>query len=179
MQYNDLQAHRIPTYSGIRRCHTSMWVDRPQYLKKQVYHMSDTYHHRVLKLHNYTVKLRKEPNKLRTNELFYWIASCDRCHAWGRWCLLSRGHLVALLAGPVSHTSIQYMNYVEIFNFSMDLSVIYLLVLVSVEFPSCVVVTPSWNIIICFWGRVEYKIVLFYFKTLYSLDMNQYQTVFR
>ena len=30
-----------------------------------------------------------------------------------------------LLAGPVSHTSNQYMDFVEIFNVSPDLSTIY------------------------------------------------------
>ena len=34
--------------------------------------------------------------------------------------------LVVLLAGPISDTSTQYMNYfVEIFNISLDLSTIY------------------------------------------------------
>ena len=30
-----------------------------------------------------------------------------------------------LLAGPISHTSAQYMDFVEIFNISQDLSSIY------------------------------------------------------
>ena len=30
-----------------------------------------------------------------------------------------------LLGGPISHTSIQYMDFVEIFNVSLDLSTIY------------------------------------------------------
>ena len=30
-----------------------------------------------------------------------------------------------LLAGPISHTSIQYMDFVEIFNISLDFSSIY------------------------------------------------------
>ena len=30
-----------------------------------------------------------------------------------------------LLAGPVSHTSAQYMDFVEIFNIVLDLSTIY------------------------------------------------------
>ena len=33
-------------------------------------------------------------------------ASCDKCHAWGRQCLLNPEHLVVLLAGPISHNSI-------------------------------------------------------------------------
>ena len=30
-----------------------------------------------------------------------------------------------LLAGPISHTSTQYIDYVEILNISLDLSAIY------------------------------------------------------
>ena len=53
------------------------------------------------------------------------IASCDGCHAWGRWCLLNPEHLVVSLAGPISHTSTQYMDFVEIVSISLDLSTIY------------------------------------------------------
>ena len=35
------------------------------------------------------------------------------------------------------------MDYVEIFNISLDLATIYLLVLVGVELLLCLVVTPS------------------------------------
>ena len=42
------------------------------------------------------------------------------------------GHLVVLLPGPISHTRIQYIDYIEFFNISLDLSPIYLLVLVGV-----------------------------------------------
>ena len=52
-----------------------------------------------------------------------------------------------LLAGPISHTGIQYMDFVEIFNVSLDLSTIYFiyLILVGVEIPLCIdtVVTLS------------------------------------
>ena len=48
-----------------------------------------------------------------------------------------------LLAGTVSHTSIQYVDYVEIFNIALDLSTIHVLALVGVELSLCVVVTPS------------------------------------
>ena len=57
--------------------------------------------------------------------------------------LLNPEHLVVLLAGPVSHTSIQYVDYVEISNIALDLSTIHLLALVGVELSLCVVVTPS------------------------------------
>ena len=49
------------------------------------------------------------------------IASCDG----GRWHLLNPEHLVVLLAGPISHSSTQYMDFGEIFNISLDLSTIY------------------------------------------------------
>ena len=35
-------------------------------------------------------------------------------------------NLVVLLAGPISHTSTQYMDSVEIFNIALDLSTIYI-----------------------------------------------------
>ena len=47
-----------------------------------------------------------------------------------------------LLAGPVSHTITQYMGHVEIFNISLDFSII-LLLLLAVELPLCIVVTLS------------------------------------
>ena len=34
-------------------------------------------------------------------------------------------HLVVLLARPISHTGTQYMDFVEIFNISLDLSTIH------------------------------------------------------
>ena len=45
------------------------------------------------------------------------------------------------LAGPISHTSTQYMDFVEIFNISLDLSTIYVLILVGVELPLCIALT--------------------------------------
>ena len=48
-----------------------------------------------------------------------------------------------LLAGPISHISVQYMDFVEIFNVSaLDLSTVYFvfLVLVGVELPLCIIV---------------------------------------
>ena len=48
-----------------------------------------------------------------------------------------------LLAGPISHTSTQFMDFVEIFSISLDLSTIYFLILVGVELPLCIVVTLS------------------------------------
>ena len=55
-----------------------------------------------------------------------------------------------LLTGPISHTSTQYMDFVEIFNTVPDLSIIFFLNLVGVERPLCVVVTLSQNAITCF-----------------------------
>ena len=71
------------------------------------------------------------------------IASCDGCHAWGRRRLFNPEHLVVLLAGPISHTSTQYILILSIFYISMDLSTNYLFILVGVELPLCVVVTLS------------------------------------
>ena len=51
-----------------------------------------------------------------------------------------------LLAGPISHTSIQYMDFVEIFNISLNLSAIYFAHLVGVELPLCIVVTLSYSV---------------------------------
>ena len=47
-----------------------------------------------------------------------------------------------LLAGPISHTSIQYMEFVEVFNISLDLSTIYFIfpILVGIELPLSLVV---------------------------------------
>ena len=74
----------------------------------------------------------------RHNRIFTWIShldlsilyltatcSCAGCHAWGKGCLLNPEHLVVLLAGPISHTSIQHMDFVKIFNSRPDLSTIY------------------------------------------------------
>ena len=48
-----------------------------------------------------------------------------------------------VLAEPMSHTSIQCMHFVEIFSVSLDVSTIFLLVLMGAELPLCVVVTLS------------------------------------
>ena len=64
--------------------------------------------------------------------------------------MLNLEHLVGLLAGPISHTSIQYMDYVEIFNISLDLSAIYLLVSMGVGDTLSVAVTLSYKAITCF-----------------------------
>ena len=42
-----------------------------------------------------------------------------------------------LLAGPISHTSTRYMDFVEIFNIILDLSITCFLILVGVELPLC------------------------------------------
>ena len=46
------------------------------------------------------------------------IVSCDRCHARGRRPLLNPEHLVVLLAGPISHTSTQYIDFVDFLHFN-------------------------------------------------------------
>ena len=47
-----------------------------------------------------------------------------------------------LWTGPICHTNIQYMDFIKIFNVSLDLSTIYFifLVLVGAELPLCIVV---------------------------------------
>ena len=60
--------------------------------------------------------------------------------------ILNQEHLVMLLAEPISHASTPYMDSVEIFNIWLDLSTIYLIILVGVELPLCtlcIVVTLS------------------------------------
>ena len=46
------------------------------------------------------------------------IVSCDGCHAWGRRRLLNPEHLVVLLAGPIPHTSTQYIDFVDFLHFT-------------------------------------------------------------
>ena len=61
--------------------------------------------------------------------------------------------MVVLLAGPISHTSIQYMDFVAIFTFSMFdwICLLFtLLILVGVELSLCLVVILSENAITCF-----------------------------
>ena len=58
--------------------------------------------------------------------ILYLIASCDGgYYVRERQHLHNPEHLVVLLAGPISRTSIQYMDFVEMFNISLDLSTIY------------------------------------------------------
>ena len=47
-----------------------------------------------------------------------------------------------LLAGPISQTSTQYMDIIEVFNVSLFLSTIYFtfLILMGAELPLCIVV---------------------------------------
>ena len=78
------------------------------------------------------------------------------------------GHV---LAGPISHTSTQYMDFVEIFNISLDLSTIYI-----AHFSGCwasFVYSSRYPRIVwpVFWSQVEHKIVSFYFvhSPLYQL----------
>ena len=42
-----------------------------------------------------------------------------------------------LLAGPISHTSTRYMDFVEIFNIVLDLLLLVFLILVGIELPLC------------------------------------------
>ena len=55
-----------------------------------------------------------------------------------------------LLAGPISHTSTRCMDFVEIFNIILDLSITFS------HFSGCsasfmfIMITLSWNAITCF-----------------------------
>ena len=50
----------------------------------------------------------------------------------------------------ISYTGTQCMDFVEIFNVSLDVSTFFLLILVDVELPLSIVVTLSQNAITCF-----------------------------
>ena len=82
-----------------------------------------------------------------------------------------------LLAGPISHTGIQYMDFIKIINISLELSIYFIfLILVDVELPLCIVVivvTLSYNAIICFLRQVEYKCSVLF------LDLRSIQGVFQ
>ena len=69
------------------------------------------------------------------------IDSCDGCHAWGRRCLLNPEHLVVLLAGPISHTSTQDVDFVDFLHFNGSVYQLFCFFLVGVELPLHVVVT--------------------------------------
>ena len=55
-----------------------------------------------------------------------------------------------LLAGPISNTGIQYLNFIEIFNFHWICAITYFVHLVGVELPLCIVVTLFQNTVTCF-----------------------------
>ena len=55
-----------------------------------------------------------------------------------------------LLAGPISHTGTQYIDFVDFFIFHWICLPSALLILVGVELPLCVVVTLSQNVVLCF-----------------------------
>ena len=59
-----------------------------------------------------------------------------------------------LLAVPMSHPGTQYMDFVEIFNISLDLSAIYFAHFTG-RMPKPV-----------FWSQVKYEMVLFYYYLL-------------
>ena len=48
-----------------------------------------------------------------------------------------------LLAGPISHTSTQYIDFVDFFAFHWICLPFILVILVGVELPLCVIVTLS------------------------------------
>ena len=50
-----------------------------------------------------------------------------------------------LLAGPISHTSTQYMDFVETFNISLDFYTIYFAILASFVY-NCYYVLECYNL---------------------------------
>ena len=67
-------------------------------------------------------------------------------HARGRRHLLNPEHLVVLLAGLISHTSTQYIDFVDFFTFHWIRLPFILLILVGTELPLCLVVTLSYTV---------------------------------
>ena len=55
-----------------------------------------------------------------------------------------------LLAGQISHTSTQYIDFVDFFTFHWICLPFILLILVGVELPLCAIVTLSLNAVSCF-----------------------------
>ena len=58
-----------------------------------------------------------------------------------------------LLAGPISHTSTQYIDLVDFLYFTGFVYYLFLFFLVGVELPLCAVVTLSQNVVL--WSQVE------------------------
>ena len=74
-----------------------------------------------------------------------------------------------LLVGPISHTSTQYMDFVEVSIFHWICLLFITLILVGIELPLCIVVTLSQNAVTCFLesSRVSDRFVL-----LLKLDLH-------
>ena len=96
--------------------------------------------------------------------ILYLIADCDGYHAWGRRCLLNPEHLVVLLAGPISHTSTQYIDFADFFIFHWICLPSILLILVGVKLPLCVLSLYPRMLCYVFWSQVEYGIVYFIYS---------------
>ena len=73
----------------------------------------------------------------------------------------SPDHLAVLLAGPISHTSIQVIDYMEMYWILPDLSTIYSLDLI--ECFNCFVGSPD-----------EYKVVLFYLRNSNGIEFKNF-----
>ena len=89
--------------------------------------------------------------KIRGNHVYIQIWSFWWAFTVLQWMKTSFKHLVVLLAGPISHTSTRCMDFVEIFNIILDLSITCFS-----HFSGCwasfmfIVITLSWNAITCF-----------------------------
>ena len=55
-----------------------------------------------------------------------------------------------LLAGPISHTSTQYIDFVGFLHFTGFVTHLFYSFLLVVELPLCVIVTLSWNAVLYF-----------------------------
>ena len=79
----------------------------------------------------------------------------------------SRTPGLVISAGPGSHTFMQYMDFVETFNFSLNLSTVYfiLLILVGVELPFVYSCYSFYSILECcyLFSRVKLSIISFCF----------------
>ena len=63
-----------------------------------------------------------------------------------------------LLAGPISHTSTQYIGFVDFLTFHWICRPFILLILVGVELPLCIVVTLSYNAVCVLFSGVKLSI---------------------
>ena len=101
-------------------------------------------------------------------------AGCDRCHAWGRQCLLNLEHLVVLSAGPISHNSIHLLiitaDFVALYWFTGYVAFIITSFLAGVESgDQCLL---NSKVLSCFSGVIMSIRSFFLFSRLSSLELS-------